>query len=231
MIDPATGWFEIKQYDDKRAISVAEVVEQQWLNRYPWPLKIQVDRGSEFVGHEFKTMCKRDYNIKCKFITTRNPQANAIIERVHQVLGNLIQTFELEDNYMDKKDPWAGILTAAAFALHSTVHTTLKATPGQLVFGHDMILNVKHEANWQAIKEHKQKLIHMNNKHENLRRIQHTYHPGDRVLLEKEANKYERNNEGPYEVVQVFTNGTVTLQMGPILERVNIRRLTPYKSR
>ena len=92
---------------------------------------------------------------------------------------------------MDKDNPWAGILTAAAFALHSTVHTTLRAAPGQLVFGCDMILNVKNEAHWQTIKEHKQKLIHMNNKHENLRRIQHTHHPEDKVHLEKDANKHE----------------------------------------
>ena len=105
------------------------------MNRYPWPRKIQVNNGSEFVGHKFKRMCKRDYGIKCKFITTRNPQANAIIEHVHQVLGNLIRTFELKENSMDDDDPWAGILTAAAFAICSTVHTTLKATPGQLLFG------------------------------------------------------------------------------------------------
>ena len=37
MIDPATGWFEISQYDDKRSITVANVVEQEWLARYPWP--------------------------------------------------------------------------------------------------------------------------------------------------------------------------------------------------
>ena len=92
-------------------------------------------------------MCKKDYGIKCKVITTRNPQANAIIEHVHQVLGNLVRTFELEDNYMDEDDPCAGILTTAAFALCSIVHTTLKATPGQLVFRQDMMMNVKHKAN------------------------------------------------------------------------------------
>ena len=35
MIDPATGWFEIKQYDDKQVISIAQIVEQTWLSRYP----------------------------------------------------------------------------------------------------------------------------------------------------------------------------------------------------
>jgi hypothetical protein len=34
MIDPATGWFEIKQYDDKKSITVTNIVEQEWLTHY-----------------------------------------------------------------------------------------------------------------------------------------------------------------------------------------------------
>jgi hypothetical protein len=41
-------------------------------------------------------MIKNDYGIKGKSITIRNPQANAIVERVHQGIGNIIRTFELE---------------------------------------------------------------------------------------------------------------------------------------
>ena len=32
MIDPATGWFEIQQYDDKQSITVANIVEQEYTN-------------------------------------------------------------------------------------------------------------------------------------------------------------------------------------------------------
>ena len=39
-----------------------------------------------------------DYGVKVKPITTRNPQANAIVERVHQTIGNMIRTLELYDN-------------------------------------------------------------------------------------------------------------------------------------
>jgi hypothetical protein len=85
-------------------------------------------------------------------MTVRNPQANEIVERVHKVIGNIIRTFELENNYLDDKDPWKGILSATAFAVRSTFHTTLQNTPGQQVFGRDMILNVKHEANWEYIR-------------------------------------------------------------------------------
>ena len=51
MIDPATGWLEIDQYDDRKAISVANIVEQTWLTRYPRPDICTIDRGSEFIGH------------------------------------------------------------------------------------------------------------------------------------------------------------------------------------
>jgi hypothetical protein len=34
MIDPATGWFKIKQYNDKKSIKVANIVEQEWLAQY-----------------------------------------------------------------------------------------------------------------------------------------------------------------------------------------------------
>jgi len=98
-------------------------------------------------------MIKNDYGIKGKPITVRNPQANAIVERVHQVIGNIIRTFELESNYLDEDDPWKGILSATAFAVRSTFHTSLQSTPGQLVFGRDMIFNIQHIANWELIKQ------------------------------------------------------------------------------
>ena len=60
-------------------------------------------------------MCINDYRIKRKIMSTQNPQANAIVERVHQMLGNLIWSFELQDNpYLDLDDVWSGILAAAS---------------------------------------------------------------------------------------------------------------------
>jgi hypothetical protein len=49
MIDPATGWFEIQQYDDKQSITVANFIEQEWFSRYPWPTQVTFDRGSELL--------------------------------------------------------------------------------------------------------------------------------------------------------------------------------------
>ena len=45
MINPVTGWFEIVQYDDKREITIANLVETMWLSRYPIPIEIMYDQG------------------------------------------------------------------------------------------------------------------------------------------------------------------------------------------
>jgi hypothetical protein len=116
-----------------------------------------------------------DYEVKKKPITTRNRQANAIGERVHQTIGNIIRTFELHENYLDEDDPWKGILAATAFAIRATYHTTLQKSPGQLVFGRDMMFNIQRTANWEYICARKQRLIQKNNTNENKSQVPHTY--------------------------------------------------------
>ena len=88
MINPVTGWFKIKQYNDKKSITVANIVEQEWLARYPRPYLITLDQGSEFIGQDF----------------------------CDQMLGNLIRSFELQDNpYLDLDDPWCGYHPCSSF--------------------------------------------------------------------------------------------------------------------
>ena len=230
MIDPATGWFEIHEYNDKRSITVANITEQEWFSRYPWPTQITFDRGSEFIGKDFQQMIREDYGIKGKPITVRNPQANAIVERIHQVIGNIIRTFELEDNYLEEDDPWKGILSATAFAVRSTFHTTLQNSPGQLVFGRDMIFNIKHTANWEYIRARKQRIINKNNERENSKRKHYEYKVGDQVLLHKgKQNKYETPYAGPYNILKVNKNGTVSLKVKAVTDTYNIQRIIPYQ--
>ena len=38
MIDPVTGWFKIMQYNYKRSISIANLVENTWMSGYPRPM-------------------------------------------------------------------------------------------------------------------------------------------------------------------------------------------------
>ena len=45
MIDSVTGWFEVTQYNDKRAMEIANLVETTLLSRYPIPMDITYDQG------------------------------------------------------------------------------------------------------------------------------------------------------------------------------------------
>jgi transposase InsO family protein len=230
MIDPATGWFEMREIPNKEALTVANLVEQTWFTRYPWPNQIIFDRGKEFMG-EFARMVEKDYGIKRKPTTTRNPQANSVIERIHQTIGNIIRSFQIGQIEIDEQDPWSGVLAATMFATRATYHTTTQATPSQLVFGRDAILNIKFDANWKLIRERKQRAINENNQMENKKRIPHNYRVGDKVLYRVEwVSKYNENPyDGPYKIVQVNTNGTVRLKKGAVTDTVNIRLLKPYR--
>ena len=98
-----------------------------------------------------------------------------------------------------------------------------------MVFGRDMIFNIKHVANWQSIKDRKQRLINQNIREANKTRIMHTYAPGDKVLMKSpNARKYETPYDGPYNLLAVNNNGTVRLQQGAVETTINIRQITPY---
>ena len=104
---------------------------------------------------------------------------------------------------IQEKDPWSGILAVIMFGVRATYHTTLEATPSQLVFGRDAILPIQHQADWSYIKNKKQNLIDKNNTRENKSRIPHEYKVGDLILLSrnKRSKLGEREKNGPYPIV------------------------------
>ena len=46
----------------------------------------------------------------------------------------------------------------------------------------------------------------------------------------KSAYKYETPYRGPYEIVQTWTNDTVTIRTGAVTMRINIRNIKPYNT-
>ena len=134
----------------------------------------------------------------------------------------------------DDLDPdfgWTGVLSAVRHAVRSLVHTTTRATPTQLVFGRDALLNVSFIADWQYIKERKQHRILQNNKRENKTRKDYQFKVGDHVMVEDDPNRKLEGArfKGPYTVSRLFDNGTVQLTKatngGAVSQTWNIRLL------
>jgi hypothetical protein len=132
---------------------------------------------------------------------------------------------------LDERDPWCPFLSSAAYTIRSIFHTTLKATPEQLVFGRDMVLPITFMADWGGVEQQRQKEMARNNRRENASRITHDYKVGYKVLLknpDKHFRKLETPSTGPHTVIAIYTNGTLHIQKGNVNGRVNIRRLFPY---
>ena len=120
------------------------------------------------------------------------------------------------------------ILAAAAFVVRSTYHTAKGKSPGQLFFGRDMILPINHVVDWRYIRQRKQMQIDNDIIQENNNRIDQDYRVGDKVItLTNSAYKYKTPYRGPYKIFQACTNGTVTLRMGAVAMRLNIRNIKP----
>ena len=178
IIDPATGWFKIEHIpdDDFNSQRVSQLMNQLWLSRYPWPVRCICDNGIEFKK-DFITLIS-DFGIKYRPTTVKNPQANGILERVHGVINDKLRTNDLDNFTFDPADPWGDILANVAWALRLLTHSTLNATPGQLVFKRDMLFDLMYVADWQSIRKRKEQQVRRDNERENSKRTNNSFKVG-----------------------------------------------------
>jgi hypothetical protein len=187
MIDPASSWFEIvelplvqrlktitvdgreslasEEIFDKSSDRIARLVNKFWLSRYPRCRYLVYDNGSEFKLN-FEYLCD-SYGIKRKPTTIKNPQANAILERVHQVLGQMLRTAEIDMADSVTPNDVDVFLDNAALAIRSTYQTVLKASPGAEIFGWDMLFDVPFIADWNKIGDYRQRQTDLSTEREN----------------------------------------------------------------
>jgi hypothetical protein len=147
------------------------------------------DPGTEFTGPEFQTLLQ-NCQIRDVCTSAKNPQSNAVCERMHQTVGNVLRAL-LHGNppknitnaaqYIDEA------LSIAMHAMQVGVHSTLGSSPGSLVFDRDMFLNIPLIADWHAITQRQEHLIHENLMRENQKRRGHDYAPQQLVLKKNES--------------------------------------------
>ena len=130
--------------DNKTAQHVAMHFENQWLSRYPRPLRVIHDPGTEFVGIAFQSMLNIK-GIQPVPTTTKNPQANAVCERMHSTIGDMLRTTVSTHPPRDVAEAYEIVdssLASAQYAIRAAIHRTLQISPGALVFQRDMLLPI-----------------------------------------------------------------------------------------
>ena len=202
------------------------------MHRYPRPVRCIHDQGNEYLGPEFQSLLKKN-GIQDVPISVRNPQANAICERMHQVVGKVLHTLFNSNPTQDQgnaKEIIEYALSLASYSLRATYHRTLGISPGALVFHRDMIVDVPFVANLLLLHNKRQAVIDYNLRRENQRRHTYDYKKGQQVLeLVPKPTKLGPRTRGPFVIEQVHANGTLTIRRGPsLIDRVNIRHVRPF---
>ncbi len=119
----------------------------------------------------------------------------------------------------------------AAWAICSTYHTVLKTSPGAAIFGRDMLFDIPFIADWKQIGDYRQHQTDCGNKHENNKRVDYDYNIGDKILIRKDGILRKAESiwkKEPWTITTVHTNGTIRIQCKTKLDRINIRRVTPF---
>jgi transposase InsO family protein len=233
VIDPVTNIVELVRINNKTSEQVAQQYANVWLARYPWPESCVHDNGGEFIGLPFQRLLEQ-CAIRSRVTTSRNPQANAICERMHQTVGNILRTLLHGEpvTAQTAADIVDNALATTMHALRTSVSRSLDyQSPGEIAFGRHMLLNIPILADLQALYSKRTALVQKNLEVANRRRIRYDYQPGQRVAIKDVRDKLGRRSEGPFLISQVHTNGTVTIQRRPgVVERINIRRLIPLRT-
>jgi transposase InsO family protein len=233
MIDTVINLVEVVRISNKTAAHVALQFENTWLSRYPRPMSVTHDQGGEFCGFAFQHKL-HTLGITSKTTTSKNPQSNAICERMHQTIGNTLRVLSTMDPPYGAENALQLVDTAiadAVYATRCTLHSALGTTPGALAFHRDMILNIPLVADLQQVQRRRQQLIDHRLIKANAKRFSYDYKIGDEVLkLVYNPDKLEPRAVGPYPITRVHTNGTLSIQISAgVIERINIRRVKPYR--
>ena len=82
------------------------------------------------------------YHIVKKLTSVKNPQANGILEHMHETIGNMLHTSELDRADSVTPEDVEDFIGNLAGALCSTHHTALDSSPGSAIFKRDMMFNI-----------------------------------------------------------------------------------------
>ena len=233
IIDEASVWLEIIPITNKLSKNIALLFDSKWFCRYPRPTYCIYDNGKEFIGNEFNELLD-SYGIKKKPTTGKNPQANAVHERTHLLVEEMLRTLDIIVPMKCTVDQEVRrVLQSVAFDLRATISTITKYSPGQLVFGWDMVIDQLAVVDWSLLRERKGIQQARDNERENRGRTNFQYKVGKRVLVitktnERRGKLLDYEHKGPYEIVKVYANGTIKMKCGNFNEIINIRRVRPY---
>ena len=130
-IDLLTGWPEAFPTKDCTAATTAAHFLQHIVCRYGKVKILNSDRGPSYVSKLFREVTSR-LMTQQQFTSSRMPQGNARVERLHKTLQDSIGLY-VTDNH----ETWPDLLPLALWNVRSTISTRTGFSPYSLLYGRD----------------------------------------------------------------------------------------------
>ena len=172
-IDIHSRYCFVKAMTNKEGDTVFNAFKEM-IDKYGKPKNLNVDMGSEFVFKPFVNYCK-DNNIKLWYSNPDQANKNAIIERFHRTLRNIILKYQVANGkkYLDKLDEFM-------YNYNNTYHKTVRNNPVDI---------------WKGKEKNEQEY--------NI--VSHDFNVGDEVRHTLEKQIYGKNSSTPTYTQKIFT--------------------------
>lgn len=232
--DNLTKFSQAYPMKNQEAETVAKTFVNNFICQFALPKQILTDQGTNFTSNLFKSMAKL-FKLKHVQTTAYHPESNGALERTHHTLTQYLRHYI--NNQQSNWDEW---IPMATFSFNTSVHSSTKFTPYELVFGFsptlptsitqkpefkytydDYIEDLKLKLNTSNLiaKQNLIKSKETNKKYYDKNTSHEIYKIGDLVYLVNESiipstsKKLNPTYAGPYEIISVDSPVNVTLKV------------------
>ena len=231
------------------AITIANKLVENFICKFGIPKYILTDQGKDFMSNLLNEVSKL-FKIKQINCTAYHPQSNGALERSHQTLADYLKHYTNKD-----QSDWDKWLDFAMFSYNTTIHTTTKFTPHELLFGvkpnipssllqspefkytyDDYVseLKLKLQTSHKIAKENIIKSKNTNKVYYDKKTKNNAnYEIGQNVYLQNEqttkgkSKKLSQHYNGPYKIIEINSPVNVTLSIKNKKVKVHTNRLKP----
>ena len=130
VVDLFTKYTILIPISDTKAVTIARSLLRHVFAHYSIPKEILTDQGRQFESQLFQELCELLQIHKIR-TSSYHPQGNAINERSHATVNNLLRMFILEN----QETEWDELLPMIMLAINSNLQETINYTPYEAMFG------------------------------------------------------------------------------------------------
>ena len=134
--DYFTKWTEAFALRNHTAMSVADVLVQEFIERFGVPRSIHSDQGREFESQLIAQLCRLQHMKKTR-TTTYNPKSDGMVERMNRTVKQRLSSWVNET-----QNNWDDHLPYVMMAYRASEHESTKCSPNLLMLNRETNLPV-----------------------------------------------------------------------------------------